>query len=913
MPENRIRNKDIKKFERRAGLPRLFRTGALLALLATVIGVIIGFYLNYGKEEFRMRGLKKLKLSDKALAEVKDYQRIENDEGRVIYQVRADKATTFQDNHQELENIVLEIIDENSGRPDRITANKAIYVPGKKETRDFTAFFAGDVRIDTRDGLNVKTEQLSYQQKTQTAEAEEYVEFSNPEISGTAVGAILNSKEETLELLREVKIAARGGENGGTDAVIRADHGYFNRPAGTLDFRDNVLIKIPEKRADGDAARPTEVSSAKATAFLTGKKINRIDLTGDVRIYQQPGGRSDAWYRISAGRAVARLGRELKYLELFENVGIESAGAGQKPTRIRAGYGLYQKDRDRFELKNGVEINTAGDPEQSAKITSDRSIYDRPDGKVFLVGAARVVKQGDVVKGDTITARLRPDQSIRGAVALGNAYLKHIGNSRTTEITARELTAIFGEGQRLENAYATGDIRSVIIPNQSKEFTKAIFSTPQQIDLQFQEGVVSQLQTSGRTTISLEAPDTSEKASNKKLTADKVRAFWKKNGVELERAEATGNAELLVRPVADAQNKYQTTVRAHRFDCDFYPGNGARSCVATGDAVATRIPMFNTTSRGRQILRADKLNSEFSRQNGDIDRYEAFGSTKFSELDRRGTADQMSFSKSDSIVRLRGGAPTVWDSRGRAKALEIDWDTDREKSVLRGKVSTTYYSQKKSGGAAPFGETNSPVFLTSAEAAFDHRAETAVYTGNARAWQGDNYVRADKLFLDEKAGRLYGEGSVQSLLYDARRREDGREKTVPVYAAADKILYIDNKRYLRYENNVDIRQGTDRILAGVADIYLGKDNSVRQTVAEKNVILTQPDRRATGDYVKYDADDETFVLRGSPARIEDRQQGSTQGSLVTVYLRENRFVGESQTPTAAAGRIRSVYKVKKNP
>jgi len=47
-------------------------------------------------------------------------------------------------------------------------------------------------------------------------------------------------------------------------------------------------------------------------------------------------------------------------------------------------------------------------------------------------------------------------------------------------------------------------------------------------------------------------------------------------------------------------------------------------------------------------------------------------------------------------------------------------------------------------------------------------------------------------------------------------------------------------------------------------------------------------------------------------RIEDAENGSSQGGQVTVYLRENRVVGEGKTKQNSAGRIRSVYKVKNN-
>ncbi len=249
--------------------------------------------------------------------------------------------------------------------------------------------------------------------------------------------------------------------------------------------------------------------------------------------------------------------------------------------------------------------------------------------------------------------------------------------------------------------------------------------------------------------------------------------------------------------------------------------------------------------------------------------------------------------------------------RSRAKANEIDWDTRNEKSFLRGKVSTTYLSQKQTGGATPFGESNSPVFITSDAAEFQHQAETAIYTGNARAWQENNYVRADRLVLQQKQGQLYGEGAVQSLLYDAKRKENGKESNVPVYAQSQKIYYFKDKNLLRYETDVDIRQGTDRIVAGVANVYLTDKNEVAQTVAERDVVVTSPNRKAVGDYAQYVAADESIVLRGNPARIDDSESGSTQGAQVTVFLKTNRVINESKTNQTNTGRIRTVYKVKK--
>jgi lipopolysaccharide transport protein LptA len=306
------------------------------------------------------------------------------------------------------------------------------------------------------------------------------------------------------------------------------------------------------------------------------------------------------------------------------------------------------------------------------------------------------------------------------------------------------------------------------------------------------------------------------------------------------------------------------------------------------------------------------LNAVFAEGSRDLQSLIASGDSKFSELDRNGIADDISFTNADKVVRLRGGEPTVWDSRARAKAKEIDWDTQNQKSFLRNSVSTTYYSQKATGGATPFGQTDKPVYLTAANAEIDHRAETAVYTGNARGWQDKSYVRAAKFTIRQNQGQFDAEGGVQSLLYDVKRKENGKETLGPVSASSSSMTYTRDTRLLRYVDSVDIRQGSDRITGEKADVYLDEQNELTKTEVEKNVVITQPKRRATGDFASYTAVNEVVVLRGNPARVEDAEQGTSQGGQMTVYLRENRVNTEGRSPQNAAGRTRSIYKVQEN-
>lgn len=905
------KRKNANNLKLRAKMPLVARVFAISVLAAAIVAIGVSFYRSYGTKEFRMKSFP-TELSKDVVAEVYGYERREIEGELAKYYIKADKATTFTDNHQELENVFLQVFDEAGKNSDKISAQRAVYIPAANGTKNFTAYFAGNVGIETRDALKVKTEQLSYNKETETAEAEELIEFSRENIAGKSFGAIVKVRDKNLELLKDVEINSFGDDDNKIErAKIRAGYAFFSQIEGKIDFRQAVNINIVPNQTSGQLQQPTDIQAERAIAFFADKEIKKIELSGNVDVYQKPTDTIVKWTKVKAGRAVADINNELKRLELFENVDIETTANNSKPTKIKANYAVYEKDADKFELKNGVEIVTIED-NQPTRIRSSEAIYEQSNGKIFLTGAAEIAQANDFIKGDNLTAELFPNKKLKNAVARGNAFLKQTTEERTTEISGNELNASFAANAQIQLANVVGSGQAILIPTSADEYSKVSLSAPNAIRLNFNNGLLNQMLTEGRTIIQLIAPNSDANSANKRLTADTVKTLLNQSGKDLMKAEAVGSAELFVEPLRSAPENYRTTINAPRFDCDFFEtGNNAKFCSATGKAKTVRVPTVSGENRGMQTISADRLNAAFSRKTKDVERFEAVGDAKFTELDRVGTAAEITFDAGDETVRLRG-EPLIADSRGRAKAAEIDWDTRNEKSALRGKVSTTYYSQKQTGGATPFGQTNEPVFITAETAEFDYRAETGIYAGNARAWQENNYVRADKLILRQKEGELKGEGAVQSLLYNVKQKQNGKESTAPVFAAARKLFYVKGKNMLRYETDVDVRQGTDRIVANSVNVFLNAQNEVAQTIAENNVVITQPLRKASGDFAQYTAADESVILRGNPARIEDTENGSSQSGQVTIFLREKRVISESKPNQTSAGRIRSVYKVKNN-
>ncbi|HEX8190399.1 MAG TPA: LptA/OstA family protein, partial [Pyrinomonadaceae bacterium] len=588
---------------------------------------------------------------------------------------------------------------------------------------------------------------------------------------------------------------------------------------------------------------------------------------------------------------------------------------------------------------------------QPLTLKSAQAVFDQASMQIVFSGGATAEQGRDVMSGDTLTGNLSEQKRVKFITARTNAYLRSMNEGHAAEVFAEQLDFYFNDEQKLVAAHALRNVRAKTIGADSDAELVATESVDVDFAVQADRSVVKEMRAGGRPVLTLAAPKSKAadpRAANKRVTADAVRLYWRESGRDLERAEANGNVDLLVEPARPAPLSDRKRLYASAFKCYFYEsGNLARNFDAAGDAKAVVEPYQQTEKRGtrtltghemaatfvretqdvesfaaageakftelQRTLTSQKMTANFSRQTSALETVEAAGDAKFNELDRNGQSAAMTYTGGDGVVKLRGGEPVVWDSRARMKAAEIDSDTVNKVSFARGKVLTTYYSQEQTNGAAPFKNTKSPVFIASNAAEFQHEAGVGVYTGNARAWQDDNFVKADRLVLRNQQKRMEGDGSVQSALYQARRREANGERTVvPVFATSRSMTYSDAERLLHYAGDVDIRQGSDRITSEVSDVYLLKDTyEVERTVSQRAVVVTQPGRRGTGDRGEYTAADEVVVLTGNPARVEDAAQGTSESKRLTVYLRESRVVSDGGPSPQATGRVRTTHKIKK--
>lgn len=718
-------------------------------------------------------------------------------------------------------------------------------------------------------------------------------------------------KPEAPELSKEIT----GRINGYKHGVTRDDRLYLLVEASQeLIFADghHELEDVRLSVYPPDGNKPDQISSKRA---IYDQPNSKISFFGNVQIETK-----DA-LKVNTESLSYNQDTEIATTDAPVNFNRENV-TGQATGAV------VEAKNKKLNLKKDVQITVAPeavkDPQakpgsaraRPVTIRSAQATFEQSTMKLTFSGAVTAEQERDVLSGDNLYATLNDRKRLQKLEVRGNSYLRSMEEGRAAEVHSVDMDFFLDNDQRLERAVAMKDTRTRSLDSDAEMNATATDQIEVFFVAQGERSLLREMRTAGRTVINLAAPKSKAndvKAANKRLTADSVKLFWRATGRDLEKAEAVGNAELFVDPVVKTATSDRKTLTAPRFDCDFFEsGNLARTFTASDGAKAVIEPLQPTENQGVRTLTSQTMTALFVKDTQDVDRLEAQRNAKFNEKDRNGVAANISYTAEDDTVRLRGGEPTVWDSRGRTKALELDSNLRDEISYSRGKTATTYYSQEQTNGATPFSKVKTPVYIVSDRGEFHHQSGVAIYAGNARAWQDDNFVRADKLTIHVNDKKMDANGHVQSAVYNARRRVDGVSTVVPVFASADSMFYSEPNRLLHYESNVDIRAGTDRVTSGVADVYLASQTSeVEKTIAQKQVVLTQPNRKGVGDWMQYTTADEVAVLTGNPARVEDAEKGDTEGNRLTLYVREGRVTADSAKGRTSAGRVRSTHKVKK--
>lgn len=588
-----------------------------------------------------------------------------------------------------------------------------------------------------------------------------------------------------------------------------------------------------------------------------------------------------------------------------------------------------------LELLRDVEVvSRRSDPRQTPggaalplEIRSQSAAYDELSGRLQFNGTATVNQGARTARALRITGQL--DQATRRLIRIELRGESRLTSSTSSEVLANEIDFLLDEHEQLRATVARGSVRASSV--DAAGLPRSIEAP--QVDVRYRivgnRSLAQELTSQGRTITRFESRDGQGAAaglSERIVEANAVQALYRDDGESFSQITARGEALLTVTPRVVTPTAERKRLRAEQFILFFAEtGNRILRFQADGQVVGDFEPLVPASRRPRKTLAGRKLNANFNEQTQDLADGIMDGPVRYTEADRTATASRATWTAATQLVTLRG-RPQLWDSTARTDADEIDVRLENNESLLRGKVRTTWFSRESTGGAAPFRNRQAPVTVVADSAVVRHpsrqtnRADEtnrapvsggkASYSGNVRAWQENEFVRADQLELDRGERILLAVGNAQSAYYQLEREvEKGRKQIVPVFASADRIRYNDGSRKTLYEGSVRIRQGTDTIDAANAEATMDEEHRLLEMLATGQVVVTQPDRIARGERLLYNFKDEQARLTGRPATLEDRlQQVLTSSDQLTLSLRDGRF--DAADEPGGRKRVRTTHRIK---
>ena len=428
--------------------------------------VVFGFYCyaRYRAHSL-MRKLPQLQAEVKQSSEGFTFSKSEN--GRTLFTIHAAKSVEYkQGGRAELHDVNIIVYGKGADRFDQIYGSVFQYDP---VSGDVVA--QGDVQIDLENNtqgrlspdqappqilknlVHIKTRGLSFNQKTGYAVTHEAIEFRMPQASGTAVGATLDSKSNTITLESQVNINTAGV----SPANITAQHAVLTKQP-----RQAVLqnVHVTEKQ--------NTFNSDKLTVFL--RSDNTVEhMLAEGGVHAAGGNATGEKYDIHAAQGTLLMSERniVQTAVLQQNVTLDSSGA--QPIHGTAGAAVIDFAPDRHPRKIHATEDVHLRQDQAAKPGKSAQQLELISDAVDIFSGANGVFQSAVTSG---AARIE----IQQAATPGSATPK-------TVVTAGQFNATFDPKGRMKTLHGEPNAK-IVSPNPTPHLPDRV-STSQTLDVTF--------------------------------------------------------------------------------------------------------------------------------------------------------------------------------------------------------------------------------------------------------------------------------------------------------------------------------------------------------------------------------------------------------------------------------------------
>jgi len=429
----------------------------------------------------------------------------------------------------------------------------------------------------------------------------------------------------------------------------------------------------------------------------------------------------------------------------------------------------------------------------------------------------------------------------------------------------------------------------------------------------------------------LQQPGVGNSPQDFELTAPAIN-FTIADGRILQHAVTEGAAQITIEQPQDGPNApQQTLVTAAQFDADFGQTDGRNHLVRVHGAPNARI-VNSSPGKPERVSVSDSVVATFLPQGG-IEAVTQTGNVVYtdganSSKQMQAWADSARYTPADQILLLQG-SPRVASSGMATTASRIRINRTTGDALAEGDVKSTYSQLKEQPDGALLA-SSSPIHVTSQTMTAHSNGGAATYSGKVRLWQDSNVIEAPSVQFDRDHRSVTAQGSttqpVQTMVVEPLKVKDAKRNSgiisesaaaSPIAITGTKLTYTDSERKAHYEGGVVAKGPEFTASASTLDGFLvprsqtsasksiSGPGQLDHMVAQGDVMIQQPSRRAEGQKLVYTSADDKFVLTGGPPSIFDAEQGKITGVSLTFFRRDDRVLveGEASSPVVTTTRV----------
>lgn len=543
-------------------------------------------------------------------------------------------------------------------------------------------------------------------------------------------------------------------------------------------------------------------------------------------------------------------GTEVLHLETDEALYNDLTGilTTDKPATIKrgnmsgSGTGMtFDRNRSVVWLLANAKVTLATEGQGALNVTSGRAGLAEVEKYMRFEENVRMERDGRVIAADTAVANLTPEGS---------------------GITSLELT-----GHSSVSGGASGDGG---VPNMSAD------------DITITYGAESGLLE--RTALMRAARVDLPEGGGRSLAANFINIGFGGDGTTVTALEASEAVELKIPAEGDQPAR---EVRAPRLDArGAVPKGLDRAEFSGGVEFREQAPARGKTEAVDRVGSSESLVLALDGGFNKITDADFSGNVRFRDRDVTGEAPEAKYGVDTKRIALRGGSgiARVIQADGTVEAKTIDLTLEPRKMVARTGVKSTLKPGARKDRKEPrpsLLEDDEPVNITAAALDWDGVADRAVYTGDARLWQGDTVVQAETIVIDDKTGNLEARKNMRGQFLIREEPQPGTTPETPkmTTARAEELIYDEARRRATFRGKASLKSPEGDISAERIEVFLQEDGNTLERLDAYDAVTArlEGDRVATGVRLTYNAKTRRYDMTGKPLVV--RRQITDTGAV----------------------------------